>query len=89
MRFGEIQKTTFKIGQKRAPFQIGQKKSVLAPDHAKKNKDVPPIREHTNIKVNNTDDLREIVEEPCLKACQQLRDLSLLCAKGLMPNGQF
>lgn len=72
MKFGEKQKPTFKIGQKRVPFKIGQKKPLFTIGGAKKIKDVLPIREHTDIKVKNKDDLREIVEEPCLKACQQL-----------------
>ncbi|MBO6281728.1 MAG: hypothetical protein J6N49_04255 [Alphaproteobacteria bacterium] len=63
MRFGEKQKPSFKIGQRKALFTIGNVKKI---------KDVLPIREHTDIKVSNKEDLREIVEEPCLKACQQL-----------------
>jgi len=72
MRFGEKQKPAFKIGQKRVPFKFGQKKTLLTSDNVKKIKDVLPIREHTDIKITHKDDLPKIVEEPCLKACQQL-----------------
>ena len=72
MRFEEKQKPTFKIGQKKVPFRIGLKKPLSTIGGAKKIKDVLPIRNHTDIKIKNKEDLQEIVEEPCLKACQQL-----------------
>lgn len=61
MRFGERQKPTFKIGQKRHPLKIGQKKPLFTIGGAKKIKDVLPIREHTDIKIKNKEDLQEIV----------------------------
>lgn len=63
MRFGEKQKPVFKIGHKKTLVTIGNVKRI---------KDVLPIREHTDIKVSNKEDLQEIVEEPCLEACRQL-----------------
>lgn len=61
MRFGEKKKPSFKIGEKRPAFKFGRQV-----------KDVEPIREHTNIAVKKKEDLKTIVEEPCLKACEEL-----------------
>ena len=54
-----------KFGPKKPPFTIKGLKRI---------KDVSPIRQGTHIPVNTRDDLKEIVEEPCLKACQYLFD---------------
>ena len=58
---GEKRKVSFKIGEKHPLFKFG-----------KQIKDVEPIREHTNIVVKTKEDLKGIVEEPCLKACESL-----------------
>lgn len=61
MKFGEKKKPSFRIGAKRPGFKFG-----------KQVKDISPIREHTNITVKTKEDLKAIVEEPCLKACENL-----------------
>lgn len=66
IKFGE-KKPAFTIGSKR-PFSIKPLKKI---------KDIPAFHQETNIPINTKDDLKEIVEEPCLKACQQLFDKNI------------
>lgn len=71
----ETPKITF--GEKRPAFTVGEKKPAFSIRPARKIKDVPAFHQGTNIPVTTRDDLKEIVEEPCLKACQQLFDKNI------------
>lgn len=70
----ETPKITF--GKKKPVFTIGKKNSLTIKP-SKKIKDVPAFHQGTSIPVRTRDDLKEIVEEPCLKACQQLFDKNI------------
>jgi len=75
MNFSE--KPKFTIGPKRPNFTIVKKKPAFTIKPSKKIKDVPAFHQGTNIPVNTKDDLKGIVEEPCLKACQMLFDKNI------------
>ena len=64
MRFGK--KYKFLFGTKKAQMR------TISFVTKRKIKDVQPIRNATNIGIKNKEDLKNIVEEPCLKACQDL-----------------
>ena len=65
-----------KIGEKRpAPkIRFGENKKKFSILSLKKIKDVKAFYQGTNIPIKTREDLKEIVEEPCLKACQDLFD---------------
>ena len=70
------------FGKKTKPkFIIGEKKShdkpVLKIKFPKRVKDIPAFHQYTSIPIKTRDDLKEIAEEPCLKACQQLFDKNI------------
>lgn len=77
MKFVKKQKPSFTLGPKKPAFTFGEKKPAFVIKTAKKIKDVPAFHQGTNIKVQSREDLKEIVEEPCLKACQQLFDKNI------------
>ena len=58
MRFEEKQKPTFNIGQKKSSFQNRSEKPLFTIGGAKKIIDVMPIRNHTDIKIKNKEDLQ-------------------------------
>lgn len=75
MNFG---KKKFTITKKQTPlFTIGRKKPAFTIKPVKKIKDVPAFHQGTDIPIQTRDDLKEIVEEPCLKACQNLFDMNI------------
>lgn len=61
-----------KIGKKRPLFTLGEKRVPFTIKPSKKIRDVSAFHQGTNIPIRTKEDLRHIVEEPCLKACQQL-----------------
>ena len=65
-----------KIGEKRpAPkIRFGENKKKFSILSLKKIKDVKAFYQGTNIPIKTREDLKEIGEEPCLKACQDLFD---------------
>ncbi|MBR4106451.1 MAG: hypothetical protein IKK52_04030 [Alphaproteobacteria bacterium] len=67
MQFGQKQPPKFKIGQKRPAFTIKPPRKV---------KDVAAFHQGTSIPVTR-DNLKDVVEEPCLKACQILFDKNI------------
>jgi len=70
--FGTKTKPKFTIGEKRIPNNPNLK--IKFP---KRVKDIPAFHQYTNIPIKTRDDLKEIAEEPCLKACQQLFDKNI------------
>ena len=74
--FGKKQNPKFTIGKKEPAFII-KKKPNFTIKTAKKVKDIPAFHQGTNIPINTRDDLKDIVEEPCLKACQELYDKNI------------
>ena len=60
---GKPNKIKIKFGEKKAPFIIKPKRKI---------KDVPAFHQGTSIPITTKEDLKDIVEEPCLKACQHL-----------------
>ena len=67
-----------KVSDNKTPkFTIGKKKLPFTITPARKVKDVPAFHQGTNITVKVRDDLKDVVEEPCLKACQQLFDKNI------------
>lgn len=66
IKFGEKRKSTIKFGNKKPIFKLG-----------KRVRDVIPIRQATKINVKSKEDLKSIVEEPCLKVCELLFDRNI------------
>ncbi len=60
---GKPNKIKIKFGEKKAPFIIKPKRKI---------RDVPAFHQGTSIPIRIKEDLKDIVEEPCLKACQYL-----------------
>lgn len=73
----EKQKPKFTIGKKKCPFTFGKKKLAFTIKPSKKIKDVVAFHQDTDIPIKSVEDLKKIVEEPCLKACQQLFDKNI------------
>lgn len=67
MEFGKKQPPKFTIGPKRPAFTIKP---------AKKVKDVAAFHQGTSIPITR-ENLKDVVEEPCLKACQMLFDKNI------------
>lgn len=65
-------KPTIKFGEKKPTIKFGEKKPPFTIKAPKRVKDVPAFHQGTHIPIKTKEDLKEIVEEPCLKACQQL-----------------
>ncbi len=63
--------------EKTPKFTIGKKKLPFTITPARRVKDVPAFHQGTSIPVKTKEDLKHIVEEPCLKACQQLFDKNI------------
>jgi len=76
MNFSRKKKFTIKK-KTTSSFTNGEWKPTFTIRPSKKIKDVPAIRQGTNIPVKTRNDLKEIVEEPCLKACQHLFDKNI------------
>lgn len=81
MNFGDKKSFTIKkkmtIGDKKPSFTIGKKKPAFTINPSKKVKDIPAFHQGTSIPIKTRDDLKEVVEEPCLKACQILFDKNI------------
>lgn len=80
MKFGEKKqapKITFREKKQSPQIKFGPKKPPFTIQGLKKIKDVPAFHQGTYIPINTRDDLKEIVEEPCLKACQELFDKNI------------
>ena len=75
MIFGKKTKPQISFGEKTA-FKIKKTPSFTIKP-SKKVKDVVAFHQGTEIPVNTREDLKEIVEEPCLKACQELFDKNI------------
>lgn len=72
MRFGE-KKPSFTIGKpKKVKINFVTKKPKFTIKPKKRIRDVPAFHQGTSIPITTKEDLKEIVEEPCLKACQYL-----------------
>lgn len=81
MNFGDKKSFTIKkkltIGDNKPSFTIGKKKPAFTINPSKKVKDIPAFHQGTSIPIETRDDLKEVVEEPCLKACQILFDKNI------------
>ena len=81
MKFESNKQKASKItfGEKKSPPKIkfGEKKVSITIPGLKKIKDIPAMHQGTNIPINSREDLKEIVELPCLKACQDLFDKNI------------
>lgn len=66
VKFGEKQKSTIKFGNKKPIFKLG-----------KKVRDVLPIKQATKIFIKSKDELKSVVEEPCLRVCEFLFDRNI------------
>lgn len=73
MNIGD-KKNSFIIRKK---FTIGKKKPAFTINPSKKVKDIPAFHQGTSIPIKTRDDLKDVVEEPCLKACQILFDKNI------------
>lgn len=60
------------FGERRPVCTFGEKKPPFTIKSPKKVKDVPAFHQGTSMPIKTKEDLKEIVEEPCLKACQEL-----------------
>lgn len=60
---GKTSKIKIKFDEKKPPFTIKPRRKI---------RDVPAFHQGTSIPITTKEDLKEIVEEPCLKACQYL-----------------
>lgn len=77
MKIGEKRQVTkIKFGEKRQPPKIkfGEKRSAITISGLKKIKDIPAFHQGTHVPIKTREDLKEVVELPCLKACQELFD---------------
>ena len=55
---------------------IRERYKVKQPDNGKRIKDIEPI-ELEGVIIKRKEDLRRVVEEPCLEACETLYDLNI------------
>ena len=65
-----------KIGEKRQvpKIRFGEKRSAITISGLKKIKDIKAFHQGTHVPIKSREDLKEVVELPCLKACQELFD---------------
>ena len=71
--------TKIKFGEKKYPpkIEFGEKRTAITINGLKKIKDIPAFHQGTHIPINSREDLKEIIELPCLKACQELYDKNI------------
>lgn len=72
MKFGEKKPSFIIKKQNEAKIKFGEKKPPFTIKPKRKIRDVVAFYQGTSLPIRTKEDLKDIVEEPCLKACQYL-----------------